>query len=664
MPSQQTYPGKHPDLKVAHFTPNERVIIDNFAKHWYVTNGGSIIRLGKTSEYKYILIKPSETTKELFGIERELIVVFSDYQSFEPRTLDAFDHIYENVQELRIEKTCAFVISSDESIESRIVDLLKNDPELKVIIPLTYSELTSKIDNNFFQNRMRKYFFCRDLFDLKSPLKKDLYFYGRTDIIHKLIDRHWQGENSGLFGLRKTGKTSIIFGIKRLLSREKAFCCFIDCQSPGFNQKSWDKCLYYIISEIKNQNNLAIKVHDEAEYILDKASILFEKDIIKIVNKIGSPVLLIFDEVEHITPDIATAKHWKTGNDFILFWQTLRSIYQKHINAYTYLLVGTNPKLVEIATINGIDNPIYNQIPKTYIPSFDIAQTTEMVSKIGRIMGLKFDEIVFSKLVEDYGGHPFLIRQVCSHIHKKVQAHRPQIIDKTKYQKLCKEFDAANDDYIDLILGVLYTHYNDEYEMLTYLAAEDYQKFNEMSSYSNEFTKHLLGYNIVSYNEEEYGFNIDSIKRYLQRKNKYSKINLTLEDKLAEVSERRNKIELKLRKLIRNTLKINYKEREAIDRVLKVLEGETNDPILSNSLKDLFDGNKTKIFFNHLRKIVVRDWPNFANIFGGNQQEFEKLMQTINKYRADAHAKSISDEEMIEFRNAITKLEKYVDEFD
>ena len=53
-----------------------------------------------------------------------------------------------------------------------------------------------------------------------------------------------------------------------------------------------------------------------------------------------------------------------------------------------------------------------------YIPGFDYTQTREMVRKLGKIMGIKFDEGVYTRLVEDYGGHPFLVRRVCSKIGK------------------------------------------------------------------------------------------------------------------------------------------------------------------------------------------------------------------------------------------------------
>jgi predicted AAA+ superfamily ATPase len=71
-------------------------------------------------------------------------------------------------------------------------------------------------------------FYDRDLFDITSPLRKDLYFFGRTDLINKLVDRHSSNENSGVFGLRRSGKTSLIYAVERLMERG-CFSLYLHC---------------------------------------------------------------------------------------------------------------------------------------------------------------------------------------------------------------------------------------------------------------------------------------------------------------------------------------------------------------------------------------------------------------------------------------------------
>ncbi|MBN0764899.1 hypothetical protein JTM21_41235, partial [Pseudomonas aeruginosa] len=85
---------------------------------------------------------------------------------------------------------------------------------------------------------------------------------------------------------------------------------------------------------------------------------------------------------------------------------------------FCYMLVGTNPSCIEAASLLGHDNPIYASIPSQYVPPFNAEQVQQMVTRLGDYMGLKFDALISAKLTEDFGGHPFLIRQACSQINK------------------------------------------------------------------------------------------------------------------------------------------------------------------------------------------------------------------------------------------------------
>jgi len=657
--------GINPNTELSCFTKEEHEVIKKFASEWYVTSTGKPIKLGSTSTYKYFLIKPTSLYQELFNIEREIVVVFSDYTTLEPRTLDAFDCVINKYQELRIEKVCSVLVSKDANVEVKIRDLLKSDPEYQIVVPFHFGELLESQDSYFIRNRFKEHFYSRDLFAFQSPLKKDLYFFGRTDLVHKIVSRHRSSENSGLFGLRKTGKTSIIFGVRRVIDAHDGVSVFIDCQSPSFHIKRWFSALRYVVEQIKDQNKVNVSLSDESKYSEENAASAFERDLLKISGRLKQKnFLIIFDEIEQITPGISASEHWKIGSDFVFFWQTLRSLFQKHDQLFTYLVAGTNPKCVEIDRVNGVDNPIFSQIPYEYIPSFDVPQTREMVRKLGRIMGLKFDEIIYSKLTEEFGGHPFLIRNVCSVINKISPGDRPVRVDKSIYELGVKTFNEEYSSYIEMILTVLKEYYNDEYEMLKFLAVGNSETFNEFARLSREYTNHLLGYNLLDRNQNSFTFKIESVKRFLVESNKYRKINLSEQEMLAEISERRNSIEPKLRDIVRKGLRQQYGENEAKKKVLDIFGDPRKSKYGAYSYKDIFNTRTAEIYFEDLRKILEKEWDVFQNVFGRDRETFSVAMKAVNKYRADAHAKSITKEEMEYFRVCATKLENFISEQD
>lgn len=657
-------PGIHPNIDKSDFEKDEWEIINRLGKEWYVTTG-SKINLSPTSAYRYILIKPISIFKEMFDLEREIALVFSPYENFEPRTLDAISVVIKKFQTLRIERICAVVVSKDIDIEQKITNLLKNDQEAQIVIPFSYDELLTSIANPFFfRNRFKKHFYTRDLFSSEAPLKKDLYFFGRTDIVHSLVNRHRTHQVSGLFGLRKTGKTSVIFGVQRALDRIGAKSAFIDCQNPAFHRTRWNKALFYVLREIKQQNNLKIRLKPEDNYTEEKAPLLFEECIVKMSEELGNKnILIIFDEIENITYSVSPSEHWATRLDFVYFFQTLRSLFQKLDKVFSYLIVGTNPLCVELERIEKKDNPIFGQIPLEYINRFDVPQTREMVRRLGRIMGLQFDEILYSKITEDFGGHPYLIRHVCSVINKFSPPDRPVKIDKSLYEKSKRVFLREYSHFLDMILNVLKDYFKEEYEMLSMLARGDCESFCEFAALSPLYTNHLIGYGILEENRDSYSFRIETIQEHLEKRDKYKKLSQSPEERRAEISERRNNLEIKLRSMCRMQLMSHLGVANAKAAVLKIL-GEPRATKNSNlDYNSLFDGNKSGIFFSDLQKIISKHWLCFQHVLGPDKNEIINCLNVVNKLRVDAHAKNISTEDMQYFRVSANKIEDIVKDF-
>ena len=213
----QTNAGMHKTFMLSRFPERERAILNRLKAWWYLTNSGDDVTLGANAKLSYFLMKPITAFAEAFNLEREIICVFSPYPNFEPRTFDAFDVAKKRYQELRPEAICRIVISDDQNVESKVETLLKSDPDQPIVVPFTYDELL-KGDEHDIRNRFSRHFYRRDLFNFLSPLRKDLYFFGRSELIQELVNRHLSGEHTGLFGLRKSGKTSIIYATERYLS--------------------------------------------------------------------------------------------------------------------------------------------------------------------------------------------------------------------------------------------------------------------------------------------------------------------------------------------------------------------------------------------------------------------------------------------------------------
>ncbi|NWE69557.1 AAA-like domain-containing protein [Pseudomonas gingeri] len=652
------YPGKHPQFYGKHFTETEKQVINTLSKEFYITNGGEPVKLGINSEYRYIIISPTEIYKDMFNLDREIVVVFSPYKAIQARTLDVFEYVSKKYSALRIEKICNILISGDINVQSSLNELVKNEPESQVIIPFYYGELEKISDQFFFRNRFRKYFYTRDLFAFEAPLRKDIYFFGRNDLIQELINRLKSGENSGIFGLRKTGKTSLINGIERNLQKENIQSVIIDCQDTSFNQRRWFEALYYICKKVKETLRSSEQLPSEESFSEKNASLITEEYFKACSLEVSGPLFLIFDEIENISRDTSPAEHWKSGIDFALFWQTMRSIFQRNNNLVFYLIAGTNPRCIELPKIDHVDNPIFNHFTPLYIPGFEVKDTREMIRKLGRRMGLSFDESVYSRLTEDFGGHPFLMRHVCSLISKEVrETERPIEIARDSYRIGKDNFVENHANYLEMIISVLKDYYPDEYEMLSMLANEDTSSFNEFADLHPSYTMHLIGYGLIKKSRLGYDFSIDTIKEYILNQAKYRRIGLTTEEMWAEISHRRNSAEIKIRKLVRVLLQANMGSNDAKTAILEIFGLPRKEKLKNLPYPDLFNPNIGNIFFSDLSKIISKHWIIFKNTFNRTKHEVFSQLEFINHSRGDAHAADLTPEQFAFFRLCMASIE-------
>lgn len=662
MKEKEVYAGINSQIEFNDFSADEINIVRKLATIWYVTRT-DVVRLGN-SRFSYALLKPTASLTATFNLRREVVALFSSYNNFEPRVFDVLDEL--NIQELRIEEICCLIISKDDNVSSIIRTILKSNTESRVLIPFTYRELLQEHIRDFLISRMRSEFFSRDLFGIQDALKKDLYFFGRKELIHEIVAKHESGENAGIFGLRKTGKTSILYGIERTLNRKSSHALFIDCQT--LHNKPWNLALKYIIDETIKKVSISPKEVNKRERYIEtsNASDAFYEDIMTILRIGKKNLLLIFDEIENITFGTSASESWRNGDDYVKFWQSIRSAFQRkpQKHHFTYLIAGTNPRCIEEPTIRKIDNPIFQQIAPIYIPPFNVDQTLEMVDLLGGYMGLKFSKESCIHLMEDFGGHPLLMRQMCSYIHNNCRSkERPITIEKPDYEEYKRQFyieQTGFTQYAKMILNVLSDWYKDEYEMLTFLAIGDTENFTTFSK-DTTYIKHLLNYGIIANDNTSIGyhFKIEALRDYLLDVNKYKRLIISDEDKEKEILERRSSIEKKLRKLVKRQLKSILGEDNAKKEMIKYIYGPKEIGHKSNiSYQDFFDPNKHKIYLKTLLDIISMNYKYFENLFNINKEVFTSKCELFNHYRrTDAHSAVISNSDFATFRGIASWFE-------
>ena len=273
-------------------------------------------------------------------------------------------------------------------------------------------------------------------------------------------------------------------------------------------------------------------------------------------------------------------------------------------------------------------------------------------------MGLSFDDGLFSRLRDHYGGHPFLIRQFCSKIHSRVTRPRPFRVDVSVYDAAKTSFEVDGASYIEAIIGVLRDSYPDEYDMARFLAMGDIQSFKELAEGMASLTSHLVGYGLIQRGAEGYFFKIDAVKNYLEARHKYEQLLETNESRLAEISERRNALEAKLRLIVKRVLIQKVGRAKASAVIVNACPEGRRDALSRLNLEELLNPKTCPLFFLELINLISREWPDFQNVFeGSDKQRTIIMLQDINSQRADAHSKGISSDAFQQLRLHFSKLE-------
>lgn len=641
-------PGINPLFKYNYYNADEIKIINKLKQSFYVTNGGEIVNLGN-SNYRYCLVKPTNSFNMTFNLKREMVVVFSDYVSFEPRSLDVAPYVANQMQsKLRIDRGCQILISSDVNIEQKLVDVLKDNNLNSIVIPFSYQELLKDIPNTFIIDRFRKYLFDVDLFSSNTPVQNDLFFFGRRDYVFDIANKCKNNIHSGIFGLRRSGKTSLLYAVQRLLDNDNYVSVYIPCQSQ-LSKINWQLALYEIINSIKIK--LSIRsggFRSKQSYLSDNTSNSFESDLCYIYNIIKKPITLLFDEIETITFDVpGNDVGWKNGENYVAFWNIIRGYYLKHPNHLSIIIAGTNPMVNEIPVIgNGIVNPMYGQLSKAnqgaYLLPFASTDTYNMVNTLGGYMGLAFDEDVCALLTSDCGGHPYLIRLLCSYINsylKQQNIKRPKKISRPIYAPALKLFEETNEatGFYLMILNILVTSYPKEFNVLKEIAinGDEYvSKFVDDRS-----LLHLIGYGLIESDEDHYKIKFNTIERYLLGKYKFEKTNLDIEEQKQEIQYRINIVEIALRNLVKTSLLAVVGATNAKNIIIKAMEEHKaineKDVNLAKTLtySQLFDPSINKMYFSLLSKIIVDNYAYFNKIFNVNINTIKQHCEIINKSR-------------------------------
>jgi hypothetical protein len=611
----------------------------------------------------YFFLRPDEHLSRMFGIEREVLLVIAKRPEFQARIIQNADKLLEDLPARgRVESLLYMIVSPDPDLFATVSTFSSDSRQNRLIVPFQANEAPGENASALLAARLREHLFSRDLFDIEQPITNDAFFFGRSDFVVEMRDAIMQGHNLGIFGLRKTGKTSLLFKLERLLAQERvASLAYLDLQDTDLYSCRWWELLGRVCLAIDPSTNLA-------EFDESSAAGLFRRS----VESLGQARWIVaFDEIEHIVPGHAGLPHWHS--DFLHFWKTLRSV--QNVNRHlTYIVAGVNASVAETPSFSDADNPVFSMFKVKYVPLFDFEDVAKMVATLGHFMGLSFANDVLKELHANYGGHPMVTRLACSRFFQAIVRHesQPFELDIQYYVAHIARIDRSLFPYAAHVLDVLKRWYSDEYQMLECLANGETEFFSEMLGQVPQYGEHLSAYGLVDLDPPR--VLMPYLKSYLRAEKAREKgipagpsdADLDVTELLAQMGRLRNQLEPRLRTFIKQMLMARFGSTRWFERVADSIPSERRARLIGIDADVVLE---QYLYFSDLAAVLEKHWDVFRVLEQApsekrvTKEQVKVLMHFVNGQRADAHARKVSPAELATLRVAVQTLDAAISEY-
>lgn len=418
----QANPVREPVSEVRHHISRLEAIFPEAAKHRAMLQAlGSQFVYADTSKAAdgrvcgFALVRFSGAIESAFGLTREVLFFYSPYRDLQARTFGlAKDRLAQFAAASReVTPDLIFFSSPDDRLVVKLKDWSKLDLTL---VPMPASIGPEPIE---LISQLRDHVYARDLFYETTPVSGSKFF-GRATLLQELRDDIANQRVSGLFGLRKSGKTSILLQFARMIESESLLPVFIDLETlPSPPVDPTPEFMREIIRRlISTLSGRGVDCSDlEAIAPLPEAS-AFRFALEKVVQRLadrGITLVLMLDEIEFLTPSdlIDTAEANFPGVAQVL--AILRAVVQSSEN-FTFLLSGLTNHILENGRLYGRPNPLFSWAKARYVGPFSRQEADELATAIGARMGIEIQGGALSAIYDASGGHAYLYRNLASDV--------------------------------------------------------------------------------------------------------------------------------------------------------------------------------------------------------------------------------------------------------
>jgi tetratricopeptide (TPR) repeat protein len=306
-------------------------------------------------------------------------------------------------------------------------------------------------------------------FDYKGIVREHTEFFGRKQELEELIGLIGRGQQVGLYGIHKIGKSSLLEQLRRKLHLSHPEISVVKVEL-GSHLKDASDFYHEVLHKLPGLTDIPPKQRLTREAFQHALQAFHQK---RTRERPNHRLLLIIDEYAHLIPD----RRGQGGmRDFIEVLGLLKALHQEE----GWLLIlpcGRTAAIHQQANLGAYENPFLDLLHTHFLQPLPRHENDALMMTLGTRAGLTFTSEALEALYQETGGHPTFSRALGSQIlpvgSGEANDTLPSEVDAEQVKRAVEKLLASRTQKA-LLLAIYQERFDeDEQELATLLALEE-----------------------------------------------------------------------------------------------------------------------------------------------------------------------------------------------
>ena len=407
------------------------------------------------------VIELNSELQRLFGLNRGILAYYAPDNDLQLKTFERLrarrlgrpyhEHLY-------------FLSTPDVYAEHKVSGWTLTEPYSVVLLPGRGSPEAAA---RHLLTEMSRQVSRRNPYDRTNPVTGS-EFYGRHRLLTDLVNDLRQGHVCGVFGLRKTGKTSLVRELGRQFVKDDAsnrVFIFLDLEVLPSDP---DRQIPQLVSDIARQAHTSFKRAGMRTHELSRLPTYptvgeLRQALQACLTHAAShdkTIVIALDEIESLVGPDATSTTEKPA--VAEFLGALRSLVQENAN-FNVVISGIALAPFTNATLYGRENPLFAWARPFFVTALTRTDTDEMIRSIGARMAVQWQGAALKLLFDVTGGHVFLARLLAAAVSSELSFRiEERTVTEADVSARLRSWRRSTVGIIDSMLDALARFYEEE----------------------------------------------------------------------------------------------------------------------------------------------------------------------------------------------------------